>query len=501
MKAIILARVSTEEQKLEWGSIPAQLRISREYAERKELNIVNEYQFDESSTKDQRKKFEIVINEIKASKEPIALIVETVDRLQRSFKESVMLDELIKNWKLVLHFIRENLVIHKNSNSSEIQRWDLAVFVAKSYVLQLGDNVKRTNSDKRKKWEWTGPAPLWYLNTTLENGIKDIILDPERYWIIARIFEMYATGNYSMNAIVDWAKKEAKLKSRKGFILWKSAIEHILHNPFYCGIAYSKKYNSLIPHKYPKITTTERFEKCQSACSDKRVKPIKSLSKNFIFKGICTCDKCGCSVSPEIHTKKSGKSFIYYSCTNGKHNCKKDYVPESVFLEPIMEILGKLKKINPETLELILRELKKSAEQNKSFEQLQVQSIRQEISEAEKWIDALIETLASSNVSSITRERCDKKIQSLNDEITTLKQKLSQYSGSTKNSEIWLDTIISLAKRAKEIFESSEVDEKRMIVSYLVQNSKVRDRKPLFNLRSPYDTLLKVSERPNWLPG
>ena len=101
-----------------------------------------------------------------------------------------------------------------------------------------------------------------------------------------------------------------------------------------------------------------------------------------------------------------------------------------------MEILGKLKEINPETLELILSELKKSAEKNKSFEQVQIQSIKKEISETEKQIDALIETLASPNVSSITRDRCDKKIQSLNDEVTILKQKLSQYSGSTQNSEL-----------------------------------------------------------------
>ena len=61
MKAIILARVSTEEQMSEGQSIPAQLSCAREYAKRKGLTIQNEYQFDESSTKDQRKKFELVI--------------------------------------------------------------------------------------------------------------------------------------------------------------------------------------------------------------------------------------------------------------------------------------------------------------------------------------------------------------------------------------------------------------------------------------------------------
>ena len=114
MKAVILARVSTEEQMNDGQSIPAQLAKSREYAKRKTLPIQSEYQFDESSLKDRRTKFEQVIEEIKKSKEKVALIVETVDRLQRSFKESVLLDELRKEGKLEIHFIRENLIIHKD---------------------------------------------------------------------------------------------------------------------------------------------------------------------------------------------------------------------------------------------------------------------------------------------------------------------------------------------------------------------------------------------------
>ncbi len=110
MKAIILARVSNEEQ-LEGQSIPAQLARAQDYCHKRELRIKSEYCFDESSTKDQRKKFEQIISEIKQSKEPVALVVETVDRLQRSFKESVLLDELRKAGKLHIHFIRENLVI------------------------------------------------------------------------------------------------------------------------------------------------------------------------------------------------------------------------------------------------------------------------------------------------------------------------------------------------------------------------------------------------------
>lgn len=88
------------------------------------------------------------------------MIVECVDRLQRSFKESVLIDDFRKQDKVEIHFIRENLVVHRDSNSSEIQRWDLAVFLAKSFVLQISDNVKRTNEYKIIHGEWIGKAPI-----------------------------------------------------------------------------------------------------------------------------------------------------------------------------------------------------------------------------------------------------------------------------------------------------------------------------------------------------
>lgn len=232
MKAIILARVSTEEQMTEGQSIPAQLARAREYAKKKNFDVVSEYQFDESSTKDQRKKFEMVVEQIKKSKEILALIVETVDRLQRSFKESEYLDEFRKQGKLELHFIRENLVIHKESNSSEIQRWDLAVFVAKSYVLQISDNVKRTNDIKIKNGEWIGKAPIGYMNIG-EEGNKNIIVDPVRSPYIKQIFQMYASSNNSVRQIADEMKRQGlRNNTKKEAYLSISLVYHILKNPF-----------------------------------------------------------------------------------------------------------------------------------------------------------------------------------------------------------------------------------------------------------------------------
>lgn len=95
MKAILLARVSSKEQE-EGQSIPAQERRLREYSERKGLAIVKVFKITESSTKNTRKEFEKIIEHIRKSQETIALVADTIDRVQRSFKESHTLLELLK---------------------------------------------------------------------------------------------------------------------------------------------------------------------------------------------------------------------------------------------------------------------------------------------------------------------------------------------------------------------------------------------------------------------
>lgn len=238
MKAILLARVSSKEQE-EGQSIPAQERRLREYAERKSLIIDEVFKITESSTKDTRKEFEKIIVKIKKSKETIALVADTIDRVQRSFKESVVLEDLRKDGKVEIHFMREGLILNLKSNSADILRWDMGVMFARSYVLQLSDNVKRSKEQAAKNGIWIGLAPIGYIHSVNENGEKTIIPDPERAPLITKLFELYATGNYSLLKLQEEAKAMG-FRSKKGKKIAKSVIDEILKNPFYCGMMKTK---------------------------------------------------------------------------------------------------------------------------------------------------------------------------------------------------------------------------------------------------------------------
>lgn len=136
MKAIILARVSSKDQE-EGQSIPAQVRRLTDYAERKKIEVEKVFQITESSSKETRKQFDEIIRLVRKHKQKVALITDTVDRLQRSFRETPLLDEMRRQGKLELHFLREGLVINQESNSAQLLQWDIGVLFASSYVRQL----------------------------------------------------------------------------------------------------------------------------------------------------------------------------------------------------------------------------------------------------------------------------------------------------------------------------------------------------------------------------
>lgn len=57
-----------------------------------------------------------------------------------------------------------------------------------------------------------------------------------------------------------------------------------------------------------------------------------------------------------------------------------------------------------------------------------------------------------------------------------------------------------MAQRAKQLFESSEVPEKRQLLKYLLQNPTVKDKKLVFTLRKPFDLIASVDGQPIGLP-
>lgn len=94
----------------------------------------------------------------------------------------------------------------------------------------------------------------------------------------------------------------------------------------------------------------------------------------------------------------------------------------------------------------------------------------------------------------------DKKHQKIHDRLQLLEIELSEHRKVDYDYQTTVASVISLARRARTIFESSEAHEQRAFLNYLFQNPTVKGKKLEYKLRSPFDLVLEMASCIIWLP-
>lgn len=114
--ALLYARVSSKEQQEEGFSIPAQLKLLREYAVENDIQVAQEYTDVETAKATGRTAFGEMTEYLSdLPPEERVILVEKTDRLYRNLRDYVTIDEL----DVTVHFVREGTVMSPESHSSE----------------------------------------------------------------------------------------------------------------------------------------------------------------------------------------------------------------------------------------------------------------------------------------------------------------------------------------------------------------------------------------------
>ena len=487
MKAIIFARVSSKDQE-DGQSIPSQVRRLTEYALKRNFTIESTFQVTESSTKDTRKQFDQIITFVKKAKEPFALITDTVDRLQRSFRETPLLDELRRQGKLELHFLREGLVVNQLSNSAQLLQWDIGVLFASSYVRQLGDNVKRSQEQCIKNGQWISKAPYGYKNFALPSGQRSIEIDQEQAPFVVKMFELYAKGNNSFQTIAMKMKEEGFSKTSRGKSVRARTVEIILKNPFYFGMMYVKKQRH--PHKYPPLISEWTFDKVQSIIANHHKAHIQYAGKPILLRGLINCAHCGGAVSGDIKKEK----YVYYSCNNSKRICTKKWVKEETLLATLLHQFDDIQLTNEQVDEIIQYIGEDEAQKQATVQQLQ-QQLKQSLTTVQERISKLIDMHVDGKIDAQTYHM---KLEEYKREQQTLTTQIKSYDGGSKAELEAAKSILELAQQAKQIFLSSKLDEKQQILGFFFSNLTLNSEKLDLELREPFKNMSKPHDQTVW---
>lgn len=485
-KAVILARVSTLRQEKEGLSLKEiQLPILRDYARDNGFEIDREFVFSESADRKIRKKFQEMIDYVKSSPDVKAIISFRVDRVTRNFRDAVEMDDLRLECDKELHFVYDHLLISKKSVGRDIQDWDLKVFLAKQTINRLKEDAYNSARTKLENGEWPGPARFGYRNVDIEKNKKWIEVETYEAEVVKKLYEWYATKSYSM--------LELKNKVREVFNYEcpKSKIFQILRDPFYHGIMlYDGQY---YPHKYDRIVSKELFDRVQEVRSGHQKKSFKYAGLPYLYRGLIKCSVCGCMITPE---KKKGK-YVYYHCTQyqGKHEAT--WYTEDKLTQQFMDVFSKI-KVPEDIANGIAQTLKESHEDKKHFQQELMSGYETEHKKYQNRIDRMYEDMLDG---SITNDFFEEKRNEYRAKQKTLEAKMSNMREADETYYINAKYILNLASRAKDLFKSSEPEQKRLLINTALQNLSLDDENLHYDWVKPFDTIAESVDSSDWLRG
>jgi len=204
-------------------------------------------------------------------------------------------------------------------------------------------------------------------------------------------------------------------------------------------------------------------------------------------------------MSPELKVKPSGKEYVYYSCTNSKGICKREYVNENELLKPIYKVLNKFSTITEDVQNDLVAELRKNTEAEVEYHKNQIDRIRNQYEKVKAQDNRLLDAYLEPDTS-ITKATYDKKHQEYADKLQLLEIELSEHREADYEYQTTVSTVISVARRAKDIFENcSEPMQKRAFLNFILQNPKLKEKKLDFELASPFNLVLELAEHTIWL--
>ncbi len=500
--AVLYARVSSKDQEREGFSIPAQIQLLRGYATNRDLTVLKEFVDVETAKQAGRTGFGEMLTFLRKEKTCRILLVEKTDRLYRNLKDWVTLDEL----DLEIHLVKENIVISRDSRSSEKFMHGIKVLMAKNYIDNLSEETKKGMLEKARQGIWPSFAPLGYLNVMGQDGKRTIAPNPALAPIIRCIFERYATGQHSLKEIAKLARQDGMQYPKSKLPVPTSTIHKILRNRIYCGdfdfdgTTYAGKYEPII--------SRELWAQAQDVIDGRnRTKP-SPVRRDFAFSNLIKCGHCGCAMVGELKKRQ----YVYYHCTGYKGKCPEPYTREEILEARFGELLRGL-TFPKEVLDWIVTALRESHVDEKAFHDEAIARLQAEYRRLQNRIDAMYLDKLDGRIDTAF---FDSKSAEWRAEQDRLLRDVATHQAANQTYIEEGVQLLQLAHRAHDLFERQEPAQKRRLLNFLLSNCVWKAGVLTAEYRQPFDMLAlareaagedevvsgtKNSQFVKWLPG
>jgi len=477
MRYFLYARKSTDEEDRQILSIEAQVTEVKEYAIKENLQIVQEFIESKSAKVPGRPIFNEIMSLLQKGKAD-AILTWHPDRLARNSLDGGKIIYLID--KGVIKDLRFPTYRFDNTAQGKFML-SIAFGQSKYYIDNLSENIKRGIRQKVRNGVYPSLAPVGYLN---DPKSRNITIDKNKAPFIRKIFELYATGDYTLDKLIDIITSLG-FRTTNNKIIGVSKLRLILMNPFYYGMF--KYWGETFEGTHEPIITKKLFEKCQNVLK-KRGKPRKTKHR-FIFRGFMKCGECGRMITGEIH-----RDYVYYRCTKRYTNCSQKYIREEALIKQIQGIFQKVSLCDDWTNN-ILKELEKDRFRDIQSSHPHQQNLKTKISDLDIKINRLIDLYLEGNISK--EEYTKKKIELLNKK-KDLQEFMRNFADGDNNWFERTKNFVTTLNEASYILRRGNLESQKEFLEKIGSNFILKERRLCFSAEGTLRRYLSHAPFADW---
>ena len=475
----LYARKSTDDEDRQILSIESQLNELRAFAKREGLTIAEEFIEAKTAKEPGRPIFNLMIEQVELSKAQ-GLLAWHPDRLARNSVDGGRLIYLVDTGKLTdLRF-----PTYRFDNTAQ-GKFMLAIAFGQSkyYIDNLSENVKRGFREKLRHGVWPGAAPLGYLN---DYQYHTIVMDPHKSVLVRKVFELYATGDYSLEELHREVGRWGLTGRRAGKPVHKNVLAALLKNPFYYGMIRWRGEHYEASH--PPLVSKRLFDRVQQVLAQQS-KPVKHGRIKYHLIGLVRCAECGCMITAETQ-----KGHVYYRCTKKRGACSQGYLREEALLAQIRKAIIQV-SIDTETKNNILRYWQEQRDEASNASASRSHEIAQRLQRCDEQMDRLLDLYIAREIGAEEYQR--KKAKLLGE-----KQELKEALGAIENgSGGWLEparAFLTTCHEAGSVAWQENPPALKHFVRRVGSNVLLDNRTLSLTYSSPFDLVSQTERRTNW---
>ena len=466
---VLYARKSTEGDKKQIQSIPAQLREMRSRVKKSNLKLLPKPITDEGSAKipNNREGFNEMVRKIKQG-HINGIVTYHINRLSRNPEEAGIIMQLLQDGKIQSIYTASKEYL-PDDNALYLA---LETSMANQSSRELSIIVKRGIQEAAIRGETFGGTPQGYMNSY---GRKKIILpDPVRFELIKKAFHLVLDGHTAQEVRKALNDQWKYTSHRTGKPISYAGIYDILSNiryagrvpdPFQPGKDYLAAFKPMI--------SLDEFDRVQKLLG-KRGKPrLTRTNKYFALRGALKCGECGCMITAQAKKKKlvdgSVREYTYYGCTRKKPCNQKKSIREEDLFDQTNALLSQY-LLSPDLYDFGMKALVEIGKQEINDRSYIQSSQNASESLVQKQLDKLLDMEINGR---LPEGAFDTKSKNLRNELASIQNARQEAMDRTRNWYELVATTLETLTNIDKKFKHGDINEKKRILSAIGKNPKL----------------------------